>query len=429
MNRWTSYAVASAMVLTCPAATEAWERVRHEDAAVVERSEAIVVGRLDKDSIKYVPRDNTGHGRSWQYHATLVVSETLKGSLKDRLVAIVIHYGLDPLVGGVGVRPDKSLYPGPAPSGFPPGRIDIVDSGNSLMVGPPVLENAQKDNLWFLRHLGGELGRERGKGGWGIVDPEDVQPLRFKDYFKCFLSDDVEKGIDRLLANPDEAVGIRALRYLAARHRPGDAQRIARLLGTAKQDVQTAAAEAPGGAGSCRMKSTSGSTCRSDRGEDEDASILPATRDYSAERNTRFWVLYCPRRARGAPSRKKSSTIEDVHGGRFKATAWEITECSRWPRGDHPPGPVQSRRRHVVPDAAPAALQIVVGQEVYAHVAVPPSKASRSISPALIDFRVSISPEASRLDRAAMGLPNIFWATASSRRTPRPLIWRASCWM
>lgn len=244
MNRWTRYAIASAMILFWSATAGAWIRMEYEDMAVVDRSEAIVVGRLDKDSIKYVPRGDNGGGASWEYHATLAVSETLKGSLKDKQIAIVINYGLDPLLGGIGMRPNKALYPGPAPAGFTPDRIDIIDAGNSVLIAQPVLENAQKNNLWFLRHLGGELGREQGKGDWGILDPEDVQPLKFKDYFKSLLSNDVEKEIDRLLTDPDEAVCFRALRYLAARHRSEDAPRIAKLLTAANPKVQVAAAEA-----------------------------------------------------------------------------------------------------------------------------------------------------------------------------------------
>ena len=244
MNRWIRYAVAFAIVLSWSATAEAWLRMHYEDAAVMVRSEAIVVGRLDKDSIKYVPHENPVGGTSWEYHATLLVSETLKGPPQDKHLDIVINYGLDPLVGGVPVRPNGDPNPPPAPAGFPRDRIDIVDTGGKSEDGWAVLENAQKDNLWFLRHLGGELGREPGKGPWGIVDPEDVQPLKFKDYFKALLSADAEKKIDGLLAGPDEAVCLRMLRYLSARHRADDTRRITALLTAPKAKLQTAAAEA-----------------------------------------------------------------------------------------------------------------------------------------------------------------------------------------
>ncbi len=242
MNRWTCCVIAFVIIASRLASAEAWNRWPYEDAVVVDRSEAIIVGRLERDSIKYVPYDNNLNGTSgWKYHATLVVSETLKGSLKDKQVAIIINYGLDPLVGGVSLRPDNRTHPRPASSSVPPDRIDIMDTGGN--VGGLVLANVQNENLWFLRHLGGDLGRVQGKGGWGILDPEDVQPLKLKDYFESLLSNDKEKKIDRLLTGPDEAICLRTLRYLSARHRPSDAERITKLFATGNEKVQTAAAE------------------------------------------------------------------------------------------------------------------------------------------------------------------------------------------
>ena len=88
----------------------------------------------------------------------------------------------------------------------------------------------------------------------------------------------------------------------------------------------------------------------------------------------------------------------------------------------------QAAGADVRPDAALAGLQFVAKQSLGGHgVAAPPNTASRSISPALMPFKASIRPDASRLVRPATGLANIFWARASSRRTPRPLMWPASC--
>ena len=58
MRNFVIWSLAFAIVLSWSATAEAWLRWHHEDAAVIGRSEAIVVGRLDKDSIKYVPHDN-----------------------------------------------------------------------------------------------------------------------------------------------------------------------------------------------------------------------------------------------------------------------------------------------------------------------------------------------------------------------------------
>ena len=49
--------------------------------------------------------------------------------------------------------------------------------GKSLMAAGNLVRNAGEDNLWFLRKRSGVYGWEPGTGAFGIVDPEDLQPL------------------------------------------------------------------------------------------------------------------------------------------------------------------------------------------------------------------------------------------------------------
>lgn len=81
-------------------------RALDEDAVVVRRSELIVVGRLKRGSVKYVPHKHVAHPTipgnpaSWEHHAMLTISEVLKGKTKENEMTIVLRYGLDPAVGG-----------------------------------------------------------------------------------------------------------------------------------------------------------------------------------------------------------------------------------------------------------------------------------------------------------------------------------------
>jgi len=168
----------------------AWLRVPHEDAQVVERSELIVVGRLKRDSITRVPHARgPNEGRSWEHHADLIVAQVLKGAPQPGRIPIIIHYGLDPVVPG---RKDN-----------PKGIIGIVDSGSSG-VGGPMVKDAAKDALWFLRRRSGRFGRKPGTGKFGIVDPEDLQPLELKDYFLAYLSPDPEAAVRKFLGKSPE---------------------------------------------------------------------------------------------------------------------------------------------------------------------------------------------------------------------------------
>jgi hypothetical protein len=238
--RTARFAIVLLLALTATAG--AWRRPSHDDATVVQRSEIIVVGHLDWHSVVYVPHESPpGVGISREHHATLIVAETLKGSVKDKQIPIVINYGLDPLVGGKYLQATKGAGLPQTGPGTPKDRVDIIDTGNSSLGGPPVLVDAQKDNVWCLRHLGGELGREPGKGPLGIVDPEDVAALKFKGLFKALLSADKDGQIAALLADPDEAVVARVLRHLAARQDSRNMTRITSLLSSPNKNIQAPA--------------------------------------------------------------------------------------------------------------------------------------------------------------------------------------------
>ena len=200
MTRKTAVAASLVLLAVCVPHGHAWLRPWFEDVTVVERSELIVVARLKQGSVRHVEHERKAdEGRSWEHHATLVITQVLKGKCNDTEIPIIIHYGLTPIVGD-GKEANK-------------GVIEIHDTGNSHAGGPPLLKDAKEDNLWFLRKRGGRLGREPGTGNFGIVDPEDVQPLKWKDYFLCYLSENPEKAVrDYLTRSPEKPK--RAQNYL-----------------------------------------------------------------------------------------------------------------------------------------------------------------------------------------------------------------------
>jgi hypothetical protein len=189
------------MLVLCASFAHAWPRPTYEDATVVERSELIVVAHLKAGSIQHVPHKRPpGDGASWEHHAILVVTEVLKGKCDKTEIPIVIHYGLTPMAG------DGS-------KGSPKDIIEIHDTGNSHAGAGSLVKDAAKDNLWFLRKRSGYFGREPGTENFGIVDPEDLQPLRWKAYFLLYLSEDPGTAVrDFVQKNPAE--GQRGKNYL-----------------------------------------------------------------------------------------------------------------------------------------------------------------------------------------------------------------------
>jgi len=122
----------------------------------------------------------------------------LKGEIREKEIPITVHYGLDPIVGGVYLKTGtKSNY-------ITRGRkvskdhVAIMDTGNSSRSFRPFVEDAGKDNIWFLRKIDG-YGKEKVGGGFGIADPEDVQPMSMKGYFLACLSKDPERAVQEYL--------------------------------------------------------------------------------------------------------------------------------------------------------------------------------------------------------------------------------------
>ncbi len=175
---------------------------------LVSRSELIVVGHLMRGSITPVP-PAAGFRN---YKTRIVITEILKGSGNATEIPITIYHGLTPLLGGYidqdGLKIDyRRIYGGREDS------IQIIDTGNSDDSENSLVADAGDDNIWFLRRRSGNYGREPGTGGFGIVDPEDLQDISLKEYFQAYLSANPEAEIKRQVALRGD-LEKRARRYL-----------------------------------------------------------------------------------------------------------------------------------------------------------------------------------------------------------------------
>ncbi len=177
-----------------------WLRMRVEDAVLFERSELIVIGYLKTDSIKYIQhKRDKNEGASWEHHAVLVVTEVLKGKLDKKEIPLVIHYGLDPYIGGRCPKDGGKINIHAGQNGFPKDRIEILDTGNSGFSLKPLVEDAGNDNIWFLQKRSGRYGHRDENGRFGIADPEELQPISLKDYFLACLAKEPEMAVKEQL--------------------------------------------------------------------------------------------------------------------------------------------------------------------------------------------------------------------------------------
>ena len=139
MNLVRTCAAICTILLLAPGLAQARIRPTFQDATVAERAELIVIGHLDRDSIKYVPHDTSpDSGRSWEHHATLVITDILKGASKEKRIPIVIHYGLDIAIGRLW---PKHAEPGKPAAPDADAPVAIYDTGNSSISFEPVLKN------------------------------------------------------------------------------------------------------------------------------------------------------------------------------------------------------------------------------------------------------------------------------------------------
>ncbi|HEY3912855.1 MAG TPA: hypothetical protein VGN61_00095 [Verrucomicrobiae bacterium] len=192
----------------------AWLREFFEDEVIVQRSELIAVAHLKEGSIQYVPNKSNPPLGSWEHNAILVITETIKGKSESNEIPVIIHYGLEPVIGGK-VEHGSSMMDVPGNTkNYWTNPVQIFDTGNSIRKSKPIVEDASKDSIWFLRHLGGCLGREvESANNLGIVDPEDVQPLTLKEYFQAYLARNPEEAV-KIYAAIHPEVAVRAQRYL-----------------------------------------------------------------------------------------------------------------------------------------------------------------------------------------------------------------------
>jgi len=179
---------------------------------VVDRSELIVVGHLKENSIQYVPHPSTAaedqmmaedaqrygisnvahYPFSWEHHAILVVSEVIKGESTNAEIPIIIDYGLD-VVFGRDARDGELEEIGGARREYPTNFVRIFQRQGSTMIFPetPVVEDASKDYIWFLRLGEGFASERMGEtNSLGVMGEQDIQPVNMKGYFESFLPDD-----------------------------------------------------------------------------------------------------------------------------------------------------------------------------------------------------------------------------------------------
>jgi hypothetical protein len=157
----------------------AWLRRSFTDAEIVLRAQLIVIGHIKPGSIVKVDHKvPPGTGMSWEHHAVLIVTETLKGHAAGKEIPVIIHYGLDPITDGfAGLHPDRAK-----------GVIEIYDTGNSAHSATPVSGSGdiRKDQIWLLRSEHSRF--HESEDALGIYDPEDIQPLTRKKELQTLIS-------------------------------------------------------------------------------------------------------------------------------------------------------------------------------------------------------------------------------------------------
>jgi hypothetical protein len=135
-----------------------------------------------------------------EHHATLAITSIIKGTSTNTEIPIIIHYGLEPLIGGYTVDDGFRMDFRRVRPDYPTNRVEILDIYTSISGGGSIVKDAAEDNLWFLRkgirgHEFLPYGQELESDDFGITDPEDLQQLSLAGYFKMYLNPHPENAL------------------------------------------------------------------------------------------------------------------------------------------------------------------------------------------------------------------------------------------
>lgn len=222
----SSFAILFAWIITVSAGL----LVTYEDTTVVGRAELVVVGHLKENSVQYVPHPNTPdedkeyvemerrsrpniinpipHPMSWEHQAILVITEIIKGKPSGEEIPIVINYGLETRIGGYENEGGVIRDARDGRKDYPTNLVQIFRMPGSMIIGGegPVVDDATKDYIWFLRR-GGIYRGVLGTNNLGVMDPQDIEPLKMKEYFELYLSDHPEDSVKAYAEKHPEVSG------------------------------------------------------------------------------------------------------------------------------------------------------------------------------------------------------------------------------
>ena len=182
-------------IVVLSAAARADIYIHSEDGLVIERSEIIVIAHIKADSFK--GGSDPKYPES-QARATLVIEQVLKGSIVKREIEITVYDYLNCSVGGKdpfsNIPHNHYLRAGK----FRPaaGVINLHHRCNDALLTP----HLEAGKIWLLQRHSGELGADTGKGGFGLMEFEEVQELELKDYYQCYLSAEPEASVRAYVA-------------------------------------------------------------------------------------------------------------------------------------------------------------------------------------------------------------------------------------
>jgi hypothetical protein len=171
--------IIAALLLAGVATSQAWLRRSFTDAEIVSRAELMVIGHIKDGSLVRIAH---GNGSSWEHHVELVIDEVLKGQCLSNSMIVSIHYGLDPITNGGAAA------------------VELWDTGNSVLGGPPVSGDLRANQIWLLRQVKNAVNEDT---DWiGIYDPEDIQPLSQKaELVKYLPTDPIDDLVAKLSAD------------------------------------------------------------------------------------------------------------------------------------------------------------------------------------------------------------------------------------